>query len=114
MEKDKAIKKLGEDTVMEMEAMTQEDLKKTIVESQAAMRTAKEELEANPKYQELKASLQDVSQAKKDVDSRQKARTAYALELLEQIGKLDAMGVMEWENSRLERAAALKKKSEEK
>lgn len=87
MDRSKAIKLLSEVTVEEMDAMDEATLKKTIVDASSAMKTAKEELEANPQYIELKESLQACTQGKKDLDARQKARIAYSLELLEAKGK---------------------------
>lgn len=107
MNKDKAIKKLGQMTVDEMDAMRPEELKKIIVEANTAMKQVKEELEANPKYQEAKANVDSLSQGKKDVDSRQKMKIQYSLEILDSLGKLDEVGLMQWERDREERLMAL-------
>lgn len=87
MNQDKAIKKLGVETVSEMDAMKEETLKSVIVEASEAMRSAKEELEANPIYVELKENLKALTAGKRDLDSRQNARIQYALELIQGFGK---------------------------
>lgn len=80
-------KKLGRQTIDEMDAMSDAQLKQVIVEASTAMQTAKDELAANPNYQDLKLRLNDVTQAKKEVDGRQKARIAYSLQRLKELGQ---------------------------
>lgn len=84
---DKIIKTLGNLTVTEMEAMDETGLKKTIVDASQAMKEVAEELENNPKYQRLKDDLKFLSEAKKEVNKRQKAKVALALHLLSEKGK---------------------------
>ena len=84
---DKYEKALGKDTVNEMNSMSEEQLKQVIVQASSAMKQVKDELEASPEYQALKANLSALTQGKKDVDKRQKARIGYALVRLEEKGK---------------------------
>ena len=83
MNREKAIKKLGKNYVTEMEVMDEAALKQVVVEASAAIKESSDQLEANEKYQELKLALQEISQAKKEAHSRQKARIAFALALLD-------------------------------
>lgn len=80
-------KTLGEETLAEMEAMSEEELKKAIVDANSSMKQVQEELDANPKYQEIKENLKAITQGKKDVNKRQRARIQYSLHLLESKGK---------------------------
>lgn len=75
-------KTLGRDTIVEMQSLAPEALHKAIVDAEQAMKQVADELEANGKYQELKDQLSAVTQGKKDVNKRQKAKIAYALNLL--------------------------------
>lgn len=79
---DKAFDTLGSDTVKEMEAMSQDDLKKRIVGANEAMRDAADQLEANPDYNRLREDLKALSQGKRDLDRRQKAIILVALSLI--------------------------------
>jgi hypothetical protein len=60
---------LGVDTCREMEAMSNEGLENVIVQANSSIKQAKDELEKNPNYQEVKGKI------------------AYALKLREQQGK---------------------------
>lgn len=84
---DKVIDAIGLETKEEMDSLSIEDLKAKVVKASQAMKEEKEQLEANPKYQELKASMSACTQGKKDVDKRQKAIIAYALRLLDEKGQ---------------------------
>lgn len=88
-------KLLGVDTIKEMEAMPEESLRQVIVEANQAMKIVADELEANTKYQELKASLSALTAGKRDVNKRQKGRIAYALKLLADQGKEPLVGITE-------------------
>lgn len=66
-------KKLGVETVAEIRGSDDASLKARIIAAEQAMRAAKDELEANPKYQELKESLGVLTQGMKEVNSRQRA-----------------------------------------
>lgn len=96
MNLEKVAKQLGKNTVEEMDAMAEEALKKVIIEASSSMKQVKEELEANQNYQSAKADLANLSQGKKDVDRRQKARVNYALVRLEELGKMDGLARLEW------------------
>jgi hypothetical protein len=85
--KEKLVKVLGQVTAEELEAMDANALGAVIVQASDAIRTSKEELESNPKYQALKDALKDITAAKRELDARQKAKIAYSLELLEQKGQ---------------------------
>lgn len=80
---DKVCKILGDETTVEMGALSDEDIKQRIIGASSAMKQVKDELEANPKYQDLKEDLKALTAGKKEVDKRQKAIIAYALHLLE-------------------------------
>ena len=82
MKFEKILKILGQDTVNEMSALSQIELRTIIVEANQAMQIVKDELEENEKYQELKESIKAISSGKKEVDKRQKARIDYALRLM--------------------------------
>lgn len=103
---DKVAKALGRDTVEEMDAMDETELKKVVVEATSAMKQVKEELEANKDYQAAKYDVSAFSQGKREVDKRQKARVQYALDRIDGLGKLDPMAYQEW------RKQALKTKEE--
>ncbi len=82
----RAIKKLGDEFIQELEAKSPGELETHIINAEKAMSQAQDELEANPKYQELKDSLAAVTEGKKEVDKRQKAIIAVSLHLLAQKG----------------------------
>lgn len=84
---EKATKKLGKDTVTEMNAMSEEDLRQVIVQANSSMKEAKDKLDANPEYQQAKADLSLLQSSKKEVDARQKAKIEYALTRLSDSGK---------------------------
>lgn len=84
---DKIAKILDEETIAEMNALDGEALQKLIVDSEQAVRQAKEELEANEKYQELKESLKAVRSGFTEVKKRQNAKIQLALIRLEELGK---------------------------
>lgn len=90
---DKVAKALGRDTVEEMDAMEEQELKKVIVDASGAMKTAKEELDANRDYQAAKADVSLLSTGKREVDKRQKAKIQYALDRIDSLGKLDPHGL---------------------
>jgi hypothetical protein len=105
------LKALGRDTVEEMDTMGENDLRKVVVDANAAMKQVKEELDANVAYQKAKSDVSHLSQGKKEVDKRQKARSNYALQRLDEIGKLDPADKYQFEKDRL---AAIKKREEDK
>ncbi len=85
---EKVLKKIGKETQIELDSMVSVELEAKVVEASQAMEQVQTELEANPKYEELKESLAALQAGKKEVDSRQKAIIAYALHRLTEIGKL--------------------------
>jgi hypothetical protein len=76
---------LGEDVVADFTAAKPDELKATVVHATQAINKAKEELEANPKYQQLKESLKDISAAFKDCKKYQTAKITLALHLLKDL-----------------------------
>lgn len=102
MKTDKVANALGRDTVEEMDAMNDVELKKVIVDANGAMKQVKEELDANQAYQAAKADVSHLSQGKRDVDKRQKAKIAYALDRIEGLGKLDQVGLDSFFKTRAE------------
>lgn len=83
MKIEKLEQKLGKATVAEMASLPSPELEQVIITAEKSMKLAKDELEANPKYQELKENLSALSQGLKEVNSRQRAKIQYALHLLE-------------------------------
>jgi hypothetical protein len=83
---DKIEKVLGTDTVKELEALSSADLETRIVSANQAMQQAEDELEANPKYEELKENLKALSAAKRDVNKRQKSIIKLCLHYIESRG----------------------------
>lgn len=84
---EKLKKKLGKATIEEMDAMDHVALKKVIVEANTSMKVCAEELEANPKYQQVKQDKSYLESGKREVNARQQARIAYSLYTLEQRGE---------------------------
>ncbi len=74
---------IGEEKASELEAMDKQALNQAIASASQAMREVQEELDANEKYQELKASKTAAESGKREVNKRQKGIIAYALRLLE-------------------------------
>lgn len=81
---EKIVKALGPDTVQELNALYQDKLPGVIVAAESSIKQATEELEANPKYQEIKESLKALSQGLREVKKRQNAIIQYALHRLEE------------------------------
>lgn len=79
--------KLGEDKLVELEALSVEQLESAVTSAEMAIKQADDQLEASPAYRELKLSVAAVMQAKGDVNRRQRAIAAYALHLIEEKGK---------------------------
>lgn len=82
MKLDKIIKTIGGETKDQLDTSSTDQLTGVIVRAEQAMDDVAFELESNPKYQELKESLQAISAGKKEVNKRQKAIIAYCLHLL--------------------------------
>lgn len=84
----KILKNLGTGVKEEMDAMSEEKLRNVIVESTNNIETAIAELEANNKYQNLKANFKAAGEGLRDTKKAQKSRISYALVLLGDKGKL--------------------------
>ena len=78
---------LDVDTREDLSSRSAEDLGKAIVAADAAIKQVSDELEANPKYQELRESIKALSEGLRDVKKRQNAIVQYSLHLLEEKGK---------------------------
>jgi hypothetical protein len=76
-------KELGPDALTELAGA---DLEAAITNAAGAIKTSEDELEANPKYQELKESMKAVKAGLGEVKKRQKAIIDYCLHLLEERG----------------------------
>lgn len=83
----KIVDKIGQETIDEMDSYDEQQLRSVVVNAQSSMQDAKEELEANREYQRAKLAIKDLSAGKREVDSRQKAKTTYALYRLKEMGK---------------------------
>lgn len=59
------------------------DLKDKLVKAEAAIESARAELEANPKFQALKDDLKALSEGMREVNKRQRAIIQYILHVLE-------------------------------
>lgn len=81
---EKISKILGKDTIDSLNAQSVAELKNSIYVAEASIKDAVDELEANPKFQEIKESLKAISEGMKEVKKRQKAITQYSLHLLEE------------------------------
>lgn len=80
-------KTLGPDLISELNRVNDEGLTYTVAACSAAIKEAEDQLEANPKYQDLKASLKACSEGVREVKKFQNAQIQYALHLLEEKGK---------------------------
>jgi hypothetical protein len=77
---------LGKDTLNHLDSCPTDILKDTIVGSEHSINEAVRELEANPKYSELKESVKALSEGLREIKKRQNAIIQYALSLLEDRG----------------------------
>lgn len=77
---------LGNDTVTEMEAMSESELKGLIYCANNAMREEKDKLDDNDAYQEIKLKKSALEQGKREVDKRQRAKIEICLRMLEEKG----------------------------
>lgn len=80
-------KLLGKDAMTTLEAASPQTLDIVISHACAAIKEAADQLEANPKYQELKESLKACSAGLREVKAFQNAKIQYALHLAEEKGK---------------------------
>lgn len=100
MDIDKIKGALGVTTIEEMDTMNEQELKNVVVEASTAMKEVAQALKENAEYQEAKENVKAFSQGKKDVDKRQKARIAYSLTRLEELGKMPAPDRYQFEKRR--------------
>lgn len=87
MSLDKILKALNSEVVEELNGLSEEDLRKRIVQAEQAIKLAKTELEENPKYRELKESLKALRGGFTDLKKYQNAQIQYCLLRLEEQGK---------------------------
>ena len=76
-------KELGKDFLSELD---KSDLEASISNACASIKVAEDELEANPKYQDVKESMKAVKAGLGEVKKRQKAIIDYCVHLLEERG----------------------------
>lgn len=74
---------LGE-TIKELESKSVDELKQEIILSNYSIKDAIDELEANPKYLELKENLKAITEGLREVKKRQNAIIQYSLHLIEE------------------------------
>lgn len=79
-------KALGKETMADLESLSMEVLKDRLVAAESSIKQAIDELEANPKYQEIKDSLKALSEGLREVKKRQNAIIQYSLSLMEDKG----------------------------
>lgn len=82
MKLSKAVKNLDTETVSDLQSLSQEDLKKRIVEANQAMQEVSEELDNNQEYQNLVESKKAMEAGKKEVFKRQNSIITVAVSLL--------------------------------
>lgn len=80
---EKIKKILGEERMQSLESGQVEELQVTVSNAAASIKLSQDELDANPKYQELKANLKAVSEAHREVKKFQNAIIQYSLSLIE-------------------------------
>lgn len=89
MKLDKILKQLDPETIKEMDALSEADVKSAIAESEQAIATATKERDANPGYQEAKENVKALSEGLRDVKKRQNAKIAYGLRCLSRLAGND-------------------------
>lgn len=77
----------GEEVLKELEAMATPELNKRIAQANQAISETKEELEANPKYIEVKNDVKLLSSGFREVKARQNAIIAIAVKLRQEKGE---------------------------
>lgn len=82
MKLEKALKVVGNETVSELEALSDIELKQRIVSANEAIRAVCAELEANEKYQEIKENKKALEAGRREVTTRQNAIIEVSLNLL--------------------------------
>lgn len=89
---EKLYKVLGEQAVNETRALSAEQLEHTIVSCTQEIEEVKTELEANPKYQQLKEDLKAIKSGLSEVKKYNNARIQLAVALLAERGQKQAIG----------------------
>jgi hypothetical protein len=84
---EKLLKILDQVCINELESQSPDQLKSQITSCEQSMKEALDDLEANPKYEELKEGLKALREGLTGVRKRQNAVIQYALHLLEEKGK---------------------------
>lgn len=87
MKFEKIVKLLSEDMIAQMTGMDEAALSKVIVASEQAIAEAKDSLDNNEKYQELKEQVKAVSAGFRETKAYQTAKIQYALIRLTEQGK---------------------------
>ena len=80
-------KKLGDETVQELDGFGADDLRKVIVRSQMSIEDAKEELAQNREFLKAKESVTMMASGFNEVKGRQGAKIKYAMHRLRELGK---------------------------
>lgn len=89
MKLDKILKQLDTDTVKEMEAMDEAQVKTTIATAEEAIAKTIRERDANPQYQAAKQAVKDLSEGLKEVKKRQHAKIQFGLRCLRSLAGED-------------------------
>lgn len=84
---EKIKRKLGKDTVEEMDGLSDQALKDTIIQAEQSQKDARAELDKNPNYVRARNDLNALRSGLNEVNARQRAKIAYALHRLEELGK---------------------------
>ena len=80
-------KKLGEETVQELDGLGADDLRKVIVRSQMSIEDTLTELKTNREYLKAKEGVTMMEAGLKEVKSRQGAKIKYAMHRMRELGK---------------------------
>lgn len=83
----KLVKLLGNDTINLLNSMNAEELETVIVLAATEIETAKDELNANPKYNEIKENKAALEAGLKDLRKYNNARIKVAIALLQERGR---------------------------
>jgi replication initiation and membrane attachment protein DnaB len=89
---EKLYKVLGEQAVNETRTLSAEQLEHMIVSCTQEIEEVKAELEANPKYQQLKEDLKAIKSGLSEVKKYNNARIQLAVVLLSERGQKQAIG----------------------
>lgn len=81
------LKILDPDTIKNIDASDGQALRYGVSLANGAIKQTTDELEANPKYQDLKENLKALSEGLKEVKKRQNAIIQYSLHILEEKAK---------------------------